>query len=116
MKLTFVLACSTLALSACDKEEESGGEMVQIDPPSLAIEPGTAEGVEAECGATDLCSRSIDECEVNLELGECEAWYADTSGCLDMDAYEACNCDCLSQASCDGYFACGEICYADLCQ
>ena len=118
MNLTLTVAVATTCLTACKNDDSDGGAMTPIDPPDVVIETGTYQPYEPpECGATELCLRSIDECEVNLELGECEAWYAlDDAACADMAAYEACNCDCLSQPTCDGYFSCGEICFNDFCQ
>lgn len=72
--------------------------------------------VETTCGPTELCTRSIDECEVVMTLDTCEGWYANSGNCADMDAYTACNCECISQATCDGYFACGNLCFNDHCE
>lgn len=118
MNTTLMVAIATLSLTACNNDEDTGGTMAPIDPPDVVIETGTYAPTEPDsCCATDLCLRSIDECQVNLELDECEAWYAlDDAACADMAAYEACNCDCLSQPTCDGYFSCGEICFNDFCQ
>jgi hypothetical protein len=68
-----------------------------------------------ECGPAALCSRSINECAVEMEQADCEGWYANTANCADMDAYTSCNCDCILQETCDGYFACGNICFNDHC-
>ena len=98
----------------------SGGGMVQVDPPNITWQSGvtdtvdTGAGGDGTCGPAELCARSIEECDVQLDQDTCEAWY-DSDDCRDMDAYIACNCDCIGQAECDGYFACGELCYEDHC-
>lgn len=95
-----------LLVAACGNKAE--GEFVQIDPPGPpASEPET-------CGAPELCTRSIQECAVELDQAECEAWYV-SEQCTDIDAYTTCNCTCEAQAECNGYFACGEICFEDHC-
>jgi hypothetical protein len=98
----FTLACSG----------DDSGSYTQIDPPPFGTieDTGTDDSGAATCGATELCERSIQECGVTLEQAECEAWY-EQGVCADMAAYEACNCECLGEAACDGYFACGEICF-----
>ena len=87
------------------------GSWVLADPPAFGtlVDSGQAT---LECGPTELCARSIDECAVNLTLDSCEGWYDQgEAACDDMDAYVACNCGCLEEPACDGYFACGEICF-----
>lgn len=122
------LALTFLTTLACGSDGGSGsGGMTQIDPPSLTVPGGQSDlgdtgladdtGSPADCTATELCERSIDDCGVNLDLPTCEAWYADAGSCRDMDAYLACNCDCeASEDTCDGYFACGEFCFAAHCE
>lgn len=70
---------------------------------------------EATCGPQELCARSLQECQVALSPDQCMAFYDDPGACADMDAYVACNCDCIEQPDCDGYFACGELCFLDHC-
>jgi hypothetical protein len=50
-----------------------------------------------------------------MSQGSCENWYATAGNCADMEAYTTCNCDCYTEDTCDDYFACGEICFADHC-
>ena len=85
-----LLCAANLALLGCKKSEEPDEATYFIEPPSYGN--NTSEPTGPTCGATELCARSIDECEVNLTQGDCEAWYADTSQCLDMAGYESCNC------------------------
>jgi hypothetical protein len=69
----------------------------------------------AACGAAALCARTINECEIDMEQGDCVGWYANTANCADMEGYLSCNCACLGQETCDGYFGCGESCYERFC-
>lgn len=119
LTLTALVACggSEDAGTNSSDSEDDGGGMVQVDPPDPTWQSGVDSGDtggDDTCGPTELCTRSIDECGVAMDLGECESWY-DLGDCRDMDAYIACNCDCIGQAECDGYFACGELCYEDHC-
>lgn len=104
--LTLMLAVGALACGG-------GDDGVDYTP---AIDSGASAGIDAAtCGAAKLCMRSIDECDVDLSQASCEAWYAEPGNCANMAAYTVCNCQCIDQATCDEYFACGEICFADHC-
>ncbi len=59
--------------------------------------------------------RSINECAAALTQEACEGWYEVPGNCANMTAYTTCNCLCVEQATCDLYFSCGEICFADHC-
>lgn len=119
--LTFLSA----TLLGCEPEGEGDTGYTLVGPPGTALpgEPGDTDGdtegddmSDAWCEPFDLCTRTIDECEIDITIDSCEGWYADEANCADMAGYLACNCDCLTEATCDGYFACGEICYADFCE
>ena len=87
---------------------KNGGGMVQVDPPNITWQSGvtdtvdTGAGGDGTCGPAELCARSIEECDVQLDQDTCEAWY-DSDDCRDMDAYIACNCACeAAEATCEG--------------
>ncbi len=102
----------TLSLLACSDDTASGPG----GSSSLAYDTAdTAAASQGSCTSEDLCTRSIDECEVQMALDQCLDWYATEDNCADMAGYLACNCDCFQQDTCDSYFACGESCYANYC-
>ncbi len=109
----FLLA---LALVACGGPMQGG--LVDLTPKPDGGPPRDAgmSGMTLLCTPTDLCERSINECAANLTQTSCEGWYAKTSNCRDMNAYTACNCDCITEATCSDYFACGNLCFNDHCK
>ena len=110
---SFVLAwvcAAALAAIACGGGDDDVDYMPGIDS---AVGGGSIDA--NSCGAAELCMRSIDGCEAELTQQSCEAWYADDNNCSDMAAYTMCNCECITRATCDQYFACGEVCFADHC-
>ncbi|MEL6347983.1 MAG: hypothetical protein AAFV53_33055 [Myxococcota bacterium] len=107
----------------CDEERAPEESASNIDPPAeeagegaeTVVDTGDAP-VGAECDGQALCARSIDECEVNLDLETCLSFYdTATTTCADIDAYVECNCDCIEEDTCDGYFACGQVCFTLRC-
>lgn len=116
------LALAALFALACDgaPSDDQGGGMTQVEPPSTSIPAGQSGwdtgAPDDACDGADLCARSIDECGVAMDAAACEAWYANAGNCRDMEAYEACNCDCIEEPECDGYFACGEFCWQAHCE
>ncbi|MBX2796479.1 MAG: hypothetical protein KTR31_02385 [Myxococcales bacterium] len=100
-----------LLLVGCGGSADVGS--VRIDP--VGSEPFTTDSPSVTCGSADLCERSRIDCGVDLTQADCEGWYADAGNCTSMERYEVCNCDCLSQDSCDAYFTCGEICFGEHC-
>jgi hypothetical protein len=109
-----VLMCS-LGTAGCSAED--GGPMfVQVDPPSTVIPSGNTDGTDGlSCEPFDLCSETIDRCEVNMTVEQCEWWYEDENNCADLDAYIECNCECLDEETCDDYFSCGQFCFDEFC-
>jgi len=125
-----------LTIVACE-DEESGDDaaepgtstgMMSPEPPdpsssssdgadSSSGEPGSESTGAPACGATQLCSRTIDECEIELTQEQCEGWYADPAQhmCDDIDGYTVCNCNCVEEPTCDEYFSCGMLCFEDFC-
>lgn len=103
-----------LALSCSSDDSDPVDAAPAIDA-LIPVDATPAIDATPVCGATDLCKRSINECSVDLTQPECEAWYAEPSNCLNFPAYTTCNCACIDQATCDGYFACGTICFEDHC-
>ncbi len=77
---------------------------------------GGAGSGGASCGPTELCKRTIEECKEPMTQATCEGWYATASNCKDMAAYTLCNCDCIKEANCSDYFACGQLCFNDSCK
>lgn len=75
----------------------------------------TADTAPPVCDGSALCARSIDACDVELTQADCETFYEPTSSCRDIDAYTSCNCDCIDEPTCDGYFACGQVCFTLHC-
>jgi hypothetical protein len=115
-----ILSSLTFAIACGGEGEDAGGTMQQVDPPSLVIPTGTPvdTGTPPSCGGADLCARSIDECGIVMDQAECESWYdvaEDIGDCADIEAYTQCNCDCIGEDTCDGYFACGQLCFVDFC-
>ena len=116
IRIAFSALAAFALLSACAEPEESGGSFVMVDPPSTMIPVDEGEPTDAPaCEPADLCMMSIDDCGIEMTLDQCEGWYAEPTNCADMDGYVECNCECLTEAVCDDYFSCGEICFADLC-
>lgn len=112
-----VLAPLSLALllAGCDGGSEPTDPLV-LDSPTEASTPVVhSTPPEPTCGPVELCTRSTQECGYNVPVETCAAWYDDPGHCADMDAYVACNCDCLGEDTCDAYYACGELCFADHC-
>ena len=106
-----------LFLAGCGGGMEGG--LVNLTPvndggPPKVMDAGT--GMTLLCGPQELCERSINECKATLTQVQCEGWYAKTTNCRDMQAYTACNCDCVTEATCSDYFACGNICFNDHCK
>jgi hypothetical protein len=97
------------------------GGMEVVDPPPL-MQPSTPAPVAdagmpaAACGPQQLCERTINECNQNFTQMACEGWYAKASNCTDMAKYVECNCECVEEATCSDYFACGNICFNDHCK
>jgi hypothetical protein len=70
----------------------------------------------AACGPTDLCARTINECNVSISMQQCLAFYDPaTTTCANISGYTTCNCACLTQPTCDLYFSCGQTCFEDWC-
>jgi len=95
------------------------GGLQVVDPPPLmqpSPPPPDAGAPPMSCGPAQLCSRSIDECNQNFSQASCEAWYAKPSNCVDMAKYVECNCECVKEATCADYFACGNLCFNDHCK
>ena len=110
MKRFIAMLCLSLSF-AC------GGGMQEVDPPTLSLGgPPTTGSPSNSCGPAQLCSRTINECNEKLTQTQCEGWYAKASNCRDMSAYVACNCDCVTEATCSDYFACGNLCFNDFCK
>ncbi len=108
----------TLALAACGGGMPDGG-LVDTTPMRDAGPPMVDAGMPKPmtCGPSNLCSRTINECATpNLTQASCEGWYARASNCRDMAAYTACNCECVKEATCSDYFACGNLCFNDHCK
>ena len=108
----------SLALAACGGGSMQGG-LVNLTPVNDAGPPAMdagPTGVTLLCTPDDLCERSINECSAKLTQTQCVGWYANKSNCRDMDAYTACNCDCIVEATCSDYFACGNLCFNDHCK
>ena len=106
-----------LSLAACGGGMDGG--LVDITnvrdsgPPAMDAGP---TGTTLLCSPTELCERSINECAAKLTQTQCEGWYAKQSNCRDMNAYIACNCNCITEATCSDYFACGNLCFNDSCK
>ena len=81
---------------------------------SSAEDTGSTDGGGGTCEPADLCTRTIDECMVDIDMPSCLAFY-DGGMCADIAAYTACNCDCITAATCDEYFACGNLCFNNAC-
>jgi hypothetical protein len=77
---------------------------------------GGAGGAAPACGPAALCSRTIDECRETISPADCAAFYANPANCADMPGYTSCNCDCIVEATCSDYFACGNLCFNEFCQ
>jgi hypothetical protein len=97
-----------------------GGGLEQVDRPPL-MQPTQSATPDAgkpapTCGPAQLCSRTINECNQTFTQASCEAWYAKPSNCTDMAKYVECNCECVKEATCSDYFACGNICFNDYCK
>lgn len=100
-----------LLLLGCGGEAIPASDPVDTDPPSLptdATDPPVCDG-------SALCARSIDECDVELTQADCESFY-ESGDCADLDGYTTCNCDCIDEETCDGYFACGQVCFTLFCE
>lgn len=77
----------------------------------------TDSDTDATCDGEALCLRSIEQCDVDLTLETCVAFYdEETTTCADIGAYTSCNCDCIEEPTCDGYFACGQVCFSVHCE
>lgn len=103
-----------------DGQEEGAATMSEsagsTGDESLGSESGSSSsGVAGACGPTELCTRSIEDCGLEWELAQCEAYYDDDTQCADFDAYVECNCQCLGEETCDDYYGCGSICFEDHC-
>lgn len=100
----------------CAGEDTSTGGALVLEPADPAAPPDPTEPASPPtCGPVELCARTIGECAIAMDAATCEAWYDDPASCADMDAYVTCNCDCVEEPTCDGYFSCGELCFADFC-
>ncbi len=99
---------TTEAMTTSD--ESSTGD-VEVSSTASSSDSGPVDA----CGPTELCTRSIEECGLQWELAQCEAWYDDPTQCADFDGYVACNCDCIGEETCDDYYGCGSICFEDYC-
>ena len=112
------MVVSALVLGACssddDKSPDGGLQYTPAD--TGAADSAGKQDTGATCGPKELCTRSVSECSANLTQQTCEGWYADSTKCTNMAAYTTCNCKCLKDATCDGYFACGEVCFNDHCK
>ena len=125
-----------LTVAGCDEEESddaaapaSTGEAPEPETSTTGSSTGAAEESTGEpeggststgapsCGPTQLCARTIDECEIDLQQAQCEGWYADPAQhmCADIEGYTACNCNCVDEPTCDEYFSCGMLCFEDYC-
>jgi len=108
----------TLALAACGGSQLEPGSMTTAPAPDAGPpKPDAGMQMQVTCGPANLCSRTLNECATpNLTQASCEGWYARASNCRDMPAYTACNCDCIGEATCSDYFACGNLCFNDHCK
>lgn len=97
---------------ACDGGDPA--EPLVLDEPDPTT-PAPTTPPEPECGPIELCTRSTQECGYDVTVEVCASWYDEPANCADMDAYVACNCDCITEDTCDAYYACGELCFADHC-
>ena len=114
----FAAALLVLSLSACDGGEDPVED--QEDPVILpedtdVAEPPVTTPPEPTCGPIELCTRSTQECGYAVTVEVCASWYDEPANCADMDAYTTCNCECVGEPTCDSYYACGEICFAEHC-
>jgi len=112
--LPVLVICLSLAAGAvgCSSEDEEG---LKYTPKPEAGAADAAPDLGPKCGPKTLCERSINECKAELTQAACEQWYVDGE-CKDMTAYTSCNCGCIGKNTCDDYFSCGEICFADHCK
>ena len=100
------------ALAAC---HDGATPPPALDAAALDATTGEADAA-ATCGAAALCDRTIDDCHVAISRASCLGFYDPaTTTCGDLAGYTACNCACIEQPSCDGYFACGTTCFEDWC-
>jgi hypothetical protein len=101
-------------LTACNGAEDADPSLTldPVDPQPVAED--TAEP-PVECGPTELCTRSTQECGYAVTVAECSSWYDQPGNCADMPAYTECNCGCIGEDTCDAYYSCGELCFADHC-
>jgi hypothetical protein len=90
-------------------------EPLVLDDDPVDSTPVVTTPPEPSCGPIELCTRSTQECGYEVTVETCASWYDEPANCADMDAYVECNCDCLGQDTCDQYYACGELCFADHC-
>jgi hypothetical protein len=104
----------TLAVAGCDGGEETDASVTLGDDDDGTSTPTPTEQTPT-CGPQELCSRTIDDCAYPMDEAVCTGWYDEPSNCADMDAYIECNCDCVEQDTCEAYFSCGEVCFADHC-
>ena len=96
----------------------STGEPGSTGSPGESSSDSAAESTgSAACGPTQLCSRTINECEIELTQAQCEGWYGDPAQhmCADIDGYTSCNCGCVEEPTCKDYFDCGMLCFEDFC-
>jgi len=110
----------------CDNNTCQGGlSCVEPDPtcnldclPKICVKPNAQDGGSdaATCGPTQLCNRTIQECKQSITQQDCEAFYTSSGNCTDIAAYTTCNCNCITEATCSDYFACGNICFNDHCK
>ena len=113
-----LLVASTLILGACSSDDDKSPDGGLKYTPADATGSGDSAQKDstATCGPKELCTRSVNECAAKLTQQSCEGWYQDAANCVNMSAYTTCNCKCLTDATCDGYFACGEVCFNDHCK
>ena len=121
---SYILAPAALAMcvgvNGCSAEDE-GPMFVEVGPPTTVIPSEETDGLDTDsmeelaCTPHELCSETIDRCEVNMPIENCEWWYEDEANCADLNGYVNCNCDCLAEDTCDDYFACGQFCFDEFC-
>ena len=111
------LVALCLALAACgDDPTDSPEDTLVLGDDDDAVPSDTdSDPPAAACGPMELCTRTISDCGYGLDLTQCLGFYDDPTACADMDAYVECNCDCVLEPTCDGYFSCGEACFAQHC-
>ena len=103
-----------LSLAACGGDGATTDTALHPEDTDTTDPAGTPP-VEPTCGPIELCTRSTQECGYDVTVEVCASWYDQPANCADMDAYTECNCGCIGEATCDAYYACGEICFADHC-